>query len=332
MGDRKKISDIVRSFADNMMPEDVQYHFRRWIISRENYAEKSEALRNYWDSLEGVKSDKETYQDLSRIRREISAYEDIRKRSLVMKVAGIAAAAVILIAAQVLLYRYFTRPADDVYLLAAEDSKGAFVLPDGSKVWLNGGSSLRYSKDFIQDGRSVYLEGEAFFDVVKERKSFVVRTACLDVTVHGTRFNVDVRPENNYAEVVLQSGKVSLDGDSFPSPLVLSPGDRFHMSLTDHTADVKKVKTVNYSRWTGKEMVLFNEPLDDILVSMAHWYGVNIETRGHIDENIHLSMTVSTQSLEDMLKYISMISDIDYEMLDSGDVVIVPKSDKTGSY
>lgn len=325
MGKKEKIFEIIRNFADNMMPEDVQYHFRKWLLSGNDDLEKSGSLFRYWNSLEGVESDTETIEGLTRIHKEISVSERARKRTFVLRIAGIAAAAVVLVAAQFLAYRYFTRPADDIYLLTAEDSKGAFTLPDGSKVWLNGSSSLRYSKDFLQDGRSVYLEGEAFFDVVKGSDKFVVKTEYLDVTVHGTRFNVDVRPDNDYAEVVLQSGIISLDGESFASPVFLSPGDKFSMSLSDHSADVEKVKAENYSRWTGNEMVLFNEPLRDILVSMAHWYDVDIETRGSVDEGIRLSMTVSTQSLEDMLKYISMISDITYEIHDNGNVVIMPK-------
>jgi len=85
------------------------------------------------------------------------------------------------------------------------------ILPDGTKVWLNAESSLKYQVPFIQKNRKIYLEGEAFLDVAKNKKSpFIVTAANTSVEVTGTRFNVKAYPTESFVAVALQEGSVKL--------------------------------------------------------------------------------------------------------------------------
>jgi len=91
-------------------------------------------------------------------------------------------------------------------------AKSQIVLSDGTKVWLNAGSKLKYPSQFIGNTREVYLEGEAFFDVTHiKNKTFIVRTLELNIKVHGTQFNVKSYPEDNLVETTLVKGSVEVE-------------------------------------------------------------------------------------------------------------------------
>lgn len=324
MANNKKISYIIKNFVAKDMPQNIQCLFRQWLLSTDEESEKTTSLFEYWESLDNTVANSATFLSLEKLKNKISGGDKKRRQNFVFRVITVTAAATVIILFQVFLYKYLSRPQDDIYLLTAENSKGAFVLPDGSKVWLNENSVLKYSKDFSSYNRNVYLSGEAYFDIVKEKNKFVVETDFFDITVHGTKFNVNVQNDNDFAEVVLQKGKISLDGKYFSDELFLNPGDKFVMSKLNIKGSLEKVNALNYSRWIEQEMSLFNEPLMDIFTSMAHWYNVNIIVDDNVDVSMCLSMTIRRQSLEDMLKYISIVTDIDYNIAERN-VTITPK-------
>jgi transmembrane sensor len=111
-------------------------------------------------------------------------------------------------------------------LVTQNGSRSRTILPDGSTVWLNAGSKIFYEKDFCKTTREIRLEGEAFFDVIKEPgRPFIVHTGGIDIKVLGTAFNVKSYPEDKSVETTLLRGLVQVTkaGQSKSVPILLHP-------------------------------------------------------------------------------------------------------------
>lgn len=158
-------------------------------------------------------------------------------------------------------------------------------LTDGSVVTLNGNSTLRYSEEEWAETheRAVYLEGEAFFKVMKtaERTSFVVKTpGQVDVQVLGTQFNVNSREQ--HTRVVLNEGKVKLkiaqleeEGES--SEVMMDPGELVEFSESEKKLTKKVVDVEVYTSWRNRELIFKATALTEIVSMLEENYGLEIE-------------------------------------------------------
>lgn len=186
-------------------------------------------------------------------------------------------------------------------IITRNGSRTMVSLPDGSKVWLNGGSKLNYNKTFGVHHREVTLTGEAYFDVVKNAEQpFVIHTPRLDVRVLGTTFNVKAYPNEKTTEAALVKGSIEVLIRNRPAEkIILKPnekiivsGDTAHASpkgsdsggrssipalvtirnLTISDADSAVVETA----WVQNKLVFAEETFADLAKKMERWYGVTI--------------------------------------------------------
>ena len=146
-----------------------------------------------------------------------------------------------------------------------------YVLPDGTKVWLNSKSNLRFPENFDKEGRHVYLKGEAFFDVTKDtRNPFTVTTSGGDIRVYGTRFNVTDYDQEDFS-AVLVSGSIEYQSPHGKS-VRLRPSQRvvYHTQY-DHI-DVQEVDTLIYTSWINHQFIFKGETLENIMNTLSRWY------------------------------------------------------------
>ena len=138
---------------------------------------------------------------------------------------------------------------------AKEGSVSQFTLPDSTKVWLNSGSSLRFPYSFSTDKREVRLSGEAYFEVIHNKKlPFVIEANKLEVKVLGTILNV-INYDGQKAEVILISGKVSLNlrnGTESQNMGTLMPGQRAIFDHTTENIQIERVEVEHFSSWKNK--------------------------------------------------------------------------------
>ena len=148
-------------------------------------------------------------------------------------------------------------------------------LPDGTNVWLNAGSTLRYSQSYMSRNREVSLEGEAYFDVTRNEKlPFVVKTAKCDVTVLGTKFNVDAPADGETFETALFNGKVRIDTDGDASPMFLEPGEK--ATLADGRIMKSAIIDSNVYRWKDGLFCFSEMPFNQVMSSMEKYFDVRI--------------------------------------------------------
>jgi len=181
------------------------------------------------------------------------------------------------------------------------------TLPDGSKVWLNAGSSLTYPIGFYDSERRVELAGEAYFEIAKDSgKPFYIVSNGQEVQVLGTRFNIEAYPEESGIKTTLVDGSVKISlaqPDALPSDhsIVLKPGQQSTVRKGSITVD--EVDPESAIAWKNG-LFVFNDNLRHTLAQISRWYDVKIEYQDVVDENLTLIGKVSrNMKLSSLLHY-----------------------------
>lgn len=153
------------------------------------------------------------------------------------------------------------------------------LLSDGTIVWLNAASRLKFPVVFKGHEREVYLSGEAYFDVSGDPdKPFIVSTEKGAIAVYGTQFNIKQYPEEKNIEVTLVTGSVS-----FAVPrgeaVNLQPGNRLVYDGMGKSPEITPVNVKNYVSWKDNVFCFEDEPLENIMRVLSRWYDVDIVFR-----------------------------------------------------
>jgi len=193
----------------------------------------------------------------------------------------------------------------------------SILLPDGSQVQLGPGSKLVYPSEFDGKMREVQLEGQAFFDVVKDKsKPFVVKTKDMDVTALGTSFEVFSHDSENNIETVLLSGKIKVDLllGNYNRQVILYPNDKLTLSRRNAKISVEKVDASKYSDWRNLGILSFeNEQLSMIIPRLEKWYGQKIMCQKDIANMYRFTFKVRNESLDRILYMLNSSSPIKYK-------------------
>ena len=151
------------------------------------------------------------------------------------------------------------------------------TLSDGTKIWLNSGTILRYPEKFAEKCRSVSIDGEAYFEVAKmARKPFIVNTTDLKVKVLGTSFNVSAYKEDAMTAVTLVEGKVAIQDCAGKTIATLSPGQLATKNKSSNILELQDVETSFYDAWKDGKIYFDDESLDQIALKLERWFNVEI--------------------------------------------------------
>lgn len=152
-------------------------------------------------------------------------------------------------------------------------TSSVLMMPDGSKVWLNSGSKLRYPSEFSKNIRQVELEGEAYFEIAHNKASpFVVKSAETHIKVLGTEFNVSNYLEADKTFTTLVSGKVEINNNR--NKTNLSPGLQSITSKNSSKIQTKKVNTKMVTSWKEGYFNFDNDDIRTVLTKIKSWYDI----------------------------------------------------------
>lgn len=205
------------------------------------------------------------------------------------------------------------------------------TLSDGTKVFLNAGSSIRYPTEFIPGKkRQVFLKGEAYFDVSHNDNPFEVWLNPLTVEVYGTQFNVSNYPEDSDAEIVLLKGSVGLtsvdnqDTQAKQDQIVLlKPGFKGAFNKADKLIRTQKVDTNLFTSWMNGDMVFRNTSFENIVKKLERQYNVTIVNNNTALAKEHFNATIATkdEAIEQVLSYFNTLHEIHYSVVDNKIVI-----------
>jgi len=191
-------------------------------------------------------------------------------------------------------------------------------LSDGTIVYLNAGTSLRYPVQFAKNqSRQVYLTGEAFFEVSKDKAHpFTVNAQEVSVEVLGTKFNVNSYIEDENTNVVLVEGKVSLykDKKTAENQVYLTPGLKGSNIRGQQKIITESVNTDYYTAWVTGSLVFKNASFDAIIKTLERRYNVTVINKNKILGKEIFNARFDNEPIEVVLKYFSDSYAIDYKI------------------
>ncbi|WP_034040906.1 FecR family protein [Wocania ichthyoenteri] len=203
------------------------------------------------------------------------------------------------------------------------------LLSDGTKVYLNAGTSIKYPIKFLEGySREVFLEGEAYFDVATDKEHlFVVNNNGLNVEVYGTKFNVSTYPEDTITDVVLVEGSVSMYKTDDITELnksdkvLLIPGMKGSFNKKDKQIDTKPVITSIYTSWIHGELVFRDMTFENILKKLERHYNVSITINDKVLANEIFNASFKDVPIQRVLEYLNMTYNIDF-VIDNNHITI----------
>lgn len=178
-----------------------------------------------------------------------------------------------------------------------------FELNDGTKVWINAGSTLRYPEQFGEGDRIVQLEGEAYFEVAKtENKSrFLVETDNQTVEVLGTKFNVKAYPNQNRTFTTLQEGLVQVNSKvSNASSIYLKPNQQSEFSSSDFI--VREVDVENILAWKNGFFYFNGQNTSEVLKNIASWYNIDITYKESLNQSQYVGKIPQDLKLNEVVE------------------------------
>ena len=195
-----------------------------------------------------------------------------------------------------------------------------FLLADGTKVWLNSGSELRFPIRFTGDTRrEVKLRGEAFFEVAKNVKQpFRVNAKEFDIDVLGTSFDVISYDDDTRSEVILIEGKVRLSagkGQVKKEYGTIHPGQRAVFKEESREVYTEEVEVDKYISWRDGNLIFRDDPMEDVIRRLSRWFNVEIVVNDPEIESYIYTATFRNENLEQVLKLLKLSAPIDYRII-----------------
>lgn len=217
-------------------------------------------------------------------------------------------------------------------------SRTKVKLPDGSVVWLNAGSKIKYDESFGNSTRTVTLSGEAFFDVVKNKeKPFIIHTPNIDIKVLGTAFNVKAYPKDHTTEASLIRGLIEVTIKNRSNDKIIltpneklivenNPADNRENSSTGKPEPVVSINpikpnridsTINEIQWVQNRLVFDDEPLQEIARKMERWYNVTIEIKEEELLNKRISGSFINENIDQAIEALSITGKFRYKRINN---------------
>ncbi len=193
-----------------------------------------------------------------------------------------------------------------------------FLLPDGSHVWLNSGSVLKYPVSFASDVRQVELTGEAFFDVAQNPEHpFLVQAGKMNIAVKGTRFDLINYPDETLTELILESGSVNLFSGKYSdhqSIANIRPGQSASLDNTNSKLTIGKVDIDKYTAWKEGKLIFKDDRMDEVVRKLNRWFNVDIILESpELNEYVYTA-TYRDETLNQILELLTISAPIRYSI------------------
>lgn len=185
------------------------------------------------------------------------------------------------------------------------------LLPDGTKVWLNAASSLKYPEVLGITERMVTLTGEAYFEVAKDGRPFYVNSKQQSVKVLGTHFNVNTYMDDNVSKTTLLEGSIALNTSK--SSKIIKPGQQALIGVNSLIAIDKYVDVQNVVAWKNGLFVFDNAGLKSILNQLERWYDIKIDY-SDIPNKRYNGMVPRKAKLSEVLNMLELTGNINFKI------------------
>lgn len=310
--DKRELHNFTTYFLEGKLTEENEMKLLHWIKASDENKKLFLQEQEYIIKTIAEKHDKNLERKWQNFKQRIEP-KPAKSKTLILWAASVAAAFLIgaLVTTVVINTTYHEAlPIAQIQkIITPYGAKTNFQLPDGSIVWLNSGSELSFPSQF-DASRPVTLTGEAFFEVEKSAKPFIVSTIYGEVEVRGTSFDVKAFPGENL-QATLVEGIVIVRGINIDKEAALRPGQQANISGSKIIVD--EVETYQFTSWKDGKLIFMDEQLPSVAKRLERWYNVKIELANDIRlTEIRYNGTIEMESFSEVLQLLKVTAPIDY--------------------
>lgn len=327
------MDDLILKYLQGNCPEDEKERLFNWVEQTAENKAYFRQMRHLWDLNNLVDESGNTGQleaAYSIVREKINVKNPARPVRYIRVVLQYAAVAAVFFGLSWYFWRYQHRNSEVIWqnVEVPVGQRVKLTLADGSLVWLNSKSKFSFPAGFLGLNRTVKLNGEAYFEVVHNKKQpFIVQTTQATVTVKGTKFNLYAYENEGNVETTLLEGKVTFTENSSqkrskdmePHQQLVYNALNGEMNITDNVEDQDVIS------WVSGIYFFNNVTIRDIIARLTHYYDVEVEVK---DSSILNYTCIGKfrldESLEDVLQVISVTKPFKYK-IDEKKVIISSK-------
>lgn len=344
-----KLAILLSKKLSGEASEEELNEFEAFIQEHPDYHYFIESLEAYWHNH--THSDFSNVSDnihFQRILEKATSSDDKiftnsiktpSKRLILTPFYRVAVVLIGIVLVGVVIFNYYKRHtyANKDTIVTSMGARSQMLLPDGSKVWLNAGTKLFFDKKF--NHREVYLEGEAYFDVRKDKnRPFIVHTSDIDIKVLGTAFNVKSYKEEPTIEATLIHGSIQVinqQQNDIP-PIILNPHEKFiyrkwantnphdkvnniipsekvaPVFLVSKIAPVINDSTIREIAWIHNRLIFEGETFREIATKMERWFDVKIHFADETVANYRLRGVFEDETIDEALQALQQVASFKY--------------------
>jgi ferric-dicitrate binding protein FerR (iron transport regulator) len=323
--EQKTLNDRLNRYVNGFYTRADAETLRKAWACGEGYEQTSEAMDRVWDDYSDAPTPSQQRQSEDEARQLLKRLRRHEKRISLRRMWKYAATVALLILASGMFHILSSGESDEEILymtIQVEHGKQKRItLPDGTKVILNAGTAFSCPQSFQGEKRTVKLDGEAFFDVARDRsKPFIVQTGNADIEVLGTSFNVKAYGEDEFIAVAVESGKVKVNMED--AMMQLSPGEQFFLDKTGHEMHRNRENAEKMKSWISGDLYFNKTPIRGVINELMRRYDCVIEFEGGKIPGEYLSGAHDNKTLEAVLNSIHYTTGINYRKEENGKIVL----------
>lgn len=316
--------DILFRYLSGKLPEKEIQEVKKWLSESATHQIILEQLYFTWQVTERLKvmNSVNPEQALKELKKRIECKnKNIRLKCMIVRLQKIAA---ILFIPLLILSIYFRKEQKDeqLHYIEVRTNSGmisSFELPDGSKVWINANSYLKYPIVFAKHKRMVELQGEGYFEInKKEKQPFSVKVnENYSVEVLGTQFNIMAYEEDNIITTTLVKGAVRLDLIQKNGKVVhqqLRPKEKAIYTKEANILNIQKVNPECDIAWKDGRIIFKNHPMPEVLKILSRHYNVKFDIKDKEILESKITANFTHEHLSQVLEYLKFSSGIKFNI------------------
>ena len=319
----KQVEDLLPGYFSEEIGEEDRVIVEQWKNASPENMKQLQAFKNVWEmgGMLALMKRFDADEALKKVDRVIYDERKSRIIGILQKIAAVLLLPLLIYSAYLTFNSRENKSATNQEapvwntIKTSTGMQSQFVLPDGSEIWLNASSSIKYPLVFGKY-REVELSGEAFFDVQKdENHPFIVKLGKINIEVVGTSFNILNYSDESQTEIILKSGKVKVfSGDYSEANEItyLNPGQRAVYIDSLRKVFIDDVEVDKYTAWMEGKLVFIDDPMDEVVRKLNRWFNVDIILR---DEGLHdyvYKATFEDETLDQILELLKLSAPIEY--------------------
>ncbi|MCD8267513.1 MAG: DUF4974 domain-containing protein [Parabacteroides sp.] len=316
---KNEYTELIIDYLQGSLTKEETELFYTWVNENTSNKELFFEIKAMYDAGLAVGKSLDIAESWQRLLDEKN--RSPHKSNIWLRVVSYAAAVIVAVAASSAYFLFINETDNGMYsrYIGGDGLEADVVeLPDGTHVSLGSKTTFHYDKDFGKDKRIVYLEGEAYFEVTKQKnKPFVVKTKEQDIEVLGTKFNVMAYPLDSLVITTLLDGSVRLTTQNIAKPTILKPDQQFVYNRNTQSAYLYKVDAEQFISWTAGYYYFHEQSLKAILARLSHVYGVQFAVNsGALNNRTFTGTFYRGQSIKDIMEIINLSIPVKYKIDD----------------